>query len=82
MPEVMAGVVVCLLPFAAWNTYRTTLMDPSMLAIEAPMFLVGDLSRFLTGSYYVKPALILGAMVMCGIGVPLAVLRVEHVLNR
>ena len=38
------------------------------------MFFFGDLSRFLRPGYYFKPGFILGAMVLCGAGVPLALL--------
>ena len=42
------------------------------------MFLVGDLSRFLRLSFYLKPAFILGAMAMCGVGVPLALMGLRR----
>jgi Dolichyl-phosphate-mannose-protein mannosyltransferase len=72
--EILLALVVFFVPFAAWSLYRTTLMDSSSLVVERSMFFVGDLSRFLQSSFYLKLALILGAMAMCGAGVPLAVL--------
>jgi uncharacterized membrane protein len=72
LPELLLGFVVVVLPFLAWNLYRFSLIDPRLLVGEREMFLVGDLSRFLSASFYVKPAWILGAMVMCGSGAILA----------
>ncbi|MEO7270797.1 MAG: glycosyltransferase family 39 protein [Vicinamibacterales bacterium] len=71
--EVFAIVAIVLVPFVAWNLYRTTMMDAGSRAGEAQMFLVGDLSRFFHAGFYVKPAFIVGAMVACGSGVVLAV---------
>jgi 4-amino-4-deoxy-L-arabinose transferase-like glycosyltransferase len=59
--EVLLALVIFVGPFIAWSLYRTTLMDSSSLVVERNMFFVGDLSRFLQPSFYVKPALILGA---------------------
>jgi hypothetical protein len=72
--ETLVALAVFVVPFVAWSLYRTTLMDSSSLIVDRSMFLVGDLSRFLQLSFYLKLALILGAMAMCGAGVPLALL--------
>ena len=75
--EALSALLVVVGPFLAWSLYRTALMDSTSLIVERSMFLVGDLSRFLQPSFYLKPALILGAMAMCGAGVPLALLGVR-----
>jgi hypothetical protein len=72
--EWLAALSLFVLPFVAWNLHRATLMDPRYLSGENAAFLIGDLSRFLSAAYYVKPAFILGAMVLCGLGIPLAIL--------
>jgi hypothetical protein len=72
--EALLALVVFVAPFVAWSLYRTTLMDSSSLVVERTMFFVGDLSRFLRPSFYLKLAFILGAMAICGAGVPLFVL--------
>ena len=72
--ETAAVIVLFVAPFGAWMIYRTTLTDPRWLAVEGAMFLMGDLTRFLNPAYHVKLAFILCAMVLCGAGVPLAVL--------
>jgi len=72
--EWLAAAGLFVAPFVAWNLYRTTLIDPRYLTTERAMFFIGDLTRFLRPAYYVKPAFILGAMVLCGAGAPLAVL--------
>lgn len=79
--EVTAVAVVFLAPFVAWNVYRTTITDPRWLAVESAMFLVGDLTRFLQPGYYVKPAFILCAMVLCGAGVPLVLLGARRMTS-
>jgi hypothetical protein len=71
-PRTRGGAQVVFVPFLAWNLYRLHLVDPRLLGADREMFLVGDLSRFLSASFYVKPAWILGAMVMCGSGAILA----------
>ncbi len=71
--EISAVIVIFLAPFVAWSVYRTVLMASSSLLVDRDMFFIGDLTRFLRPSFYVKPAFILGAMAMCGAGVPLAI---------
>jgi Dolichyl-phosphate-mannose-protein mannosyltransferase len=77
--EALAALVIFVVPFVAWSLYRTTLMDASSLIVDRSMFFLGDLSRFLRLSFYLKPAFIVGAMAMCGAGVPLAVLGLRGV---
>jgi Dolichyl-phosphate-mannose-protein mannosyltransferase len=72
LSETFAAMVIFVAPFMAWSLYRTTLMGSSSMLVDRNMFFIGDLSRFLRPSFYVKPAFILGAMAMCGVGVPLA----------
>jgi hypothetical protein len=72
--EWLLAVFIFLVPFVAWNLHRSTLMDPRYLVGERDVFLIGDLTRFFRAGFYVKPAFILGAMVLCGAGVPLALL--------
>lgn len=43
------------------------------------MFFIGDLTRFLSLGYYVKPAFILGVMVLCGAGTPLVVAGLRRI---
>jgi dolichyl-phosphate-mannose-protein mannosyltransferase len=78
LPELVLGLFVVVVPFLAWNLFRLNLVDPRLLVAEREMFLVGDLSRFLSASFYVKPAWILGAMVMCGSGAILAAFGLRH----
>jgi hypothetical protein len=72
LAELVLALSVVVVPFLAWNLYRLNLVDPRLLAADREMFLVGDLSRFLSASFYIKPAWILGVMVMCGSGALLA----------
>jgi hypothetical protein len=67
--EIVCGLVMFVVPFLAWNLYRPSLMYPNSQAGLTGMFFIGDLTRFLRPSFYVKPAFILGAMGMCGAGV-------------
>ena len=76
--ELVMALLVVAFPFVAWSVYRATLMDSSSVLVESSMFFFGDLSRFLRISFYVKPAFILGAMAMCGIGVLLSALGVPR----
>lgn len=71
--ELIAALLLFLTPFVAWNLYRSTLMDPRYLALDGRMFLIGDLTRFLQPGFYIKPAFIVGAMALCGAGIPLVV---------
>ena len=70
--ESVCAIVVFVVPFVAWSLYRAVLTGSSTLVVDSSMFFFGDMSRFLRPSFYVKPAFILGAMAMCGAGVPLA----------
>lgn len=72
--EWLAAIALFVIPFVSWNLYRGTLMDPRFLVDERAMFILGDLRRFLHAVFYVKPALIVGVMVLCGAGVPLVIL--------
>jgi hypothetical protein len=72
--EWIAAVVLFLMPFVAWNLYRGTVIDPRYLVVEREMFMIGDLNRFLVAGYYAKAGFILGAMVLCGVGIPLVLL--------
>jgi len=72
--EAAAFVLILIVPFVAWSIHRTTLTDPRWLSVEGAMFLVGDLTRFLNPLFLAKLAFILGAMVLCGAGIPLAAL--------
>ena len=78
MAEALMVLAIFAVPFLAWSFYRTTLMDSSSLVVDRNMFFLGDLSRFLRLSFYLKPAFILGAMAMCGVGVPLVLLGVRR----
>jgi hypothetical protein len=78
LAEFVLGFSVVVVPFVAWNLYRLTIVDPRLLPADREMFLVGDLSRFLSASFYVKPAWILGVMVMCGSGAILAGFGLRH----
>jgi hypothetical protein len=70
--EALATLAIFVVPFVAWSLYRTTLMESTSLVLNSTMFFFGDLSRFLDASFYMRPVFILGAMVMCGVGIPLA----------
>lgn len=71
--EIATGMLVVVVPFAAWTVHRGQLMDPAYLANDTRDFLLGDWRRFLHAGYYPKPAFILGAMVCCGAGVVLVI---------
>jgi len=59
-----------LIPFVSWYLYRVNLTDPVLLSkgFERKLFFIGDLSRFLSPGFYVKPAMMLTLMVCCGTG--------------
>ncbi len=66
--EVVAATCLFLVPFVAWYLFRGQLTHPEL---ETPfdIFLLGDMSRFLTLRYYIKPIYTIGAIVCSGIGV-------------
>jgi 4-amino-4-deoxy-L-arabinose transferase-like glycosyltransferase len=76
--EAIALIAVVVAPFAAWTTYRGTLMASSSFAFESRMFFIGDLTRFLHAALILKLALIVGAMAMCIAGIPLALLGITR----
>jgi hypothetical protein len=75
--EIVCGLVIFVVPFLAWNLYRPSLMYPNTQAGLTGMFFIGDLTRFLRPSFYIKLAFILGAMGMCGAGVLCAALGLQ-----
>jgi hypothetical protein len=61
-------------PFVWWLRVRGQHTDPGFLQLDRLLFAGGELRRFLSPGFYVKPAFIIGAMVCAGAGLPLMVL--------
>jgi hypothetical protein len=62
-------------PLVGWYLYRFQLNPEMTTASEAvSQFLIGDLSRFMSWQYYVKPAYVLGGIIFCGAGLLLFLL--------
>lgn len=67
--EMLIPVVLFMVPFILWYMYRSRLTDPMLLAGESNMFLFGNLKRFLSAVYYVRPAIMLCVLIFCGTGI-------------
>jgi hypothetical protein len=72
-PKLKEIIIISILfaaPCIAWYTYRGTITHPDFgnPAIERSMFLVGDLSRFLSLEFYLIPAYTLAILACSGIG--------------
>lgn len=59
-----------LLPVAAWYVYAVRATDPLLMA--KGMFFIGDLHRFLSSAYYLKPAIIVLFYVLAAAGIVFA----------
>jgi hypothetical protein len=71
--ELASTVAFVVLPFLWWLRLRAAHTDPAFLQLDRALFLGGDLGRFLSPRFYVKPFFIVGAMVCAGVGLPLVV---------
>lgn len=67
--EILVIGVLFIIPFISWYLYRSNLTDPSLLKGEFSMFLFGDLKRFLSPSFYIRPAIMQCMLVFCGPGI-------------
>jgi hypothetical protein len=67
--EIIIITILFLLPFVFWYLYRAHITDPTFAGGETSMFLIGDLGRFLSLNYYLKPAIMLTMLAFCGIGI-------------
>jgi hypothetical protein len=70
--EVATAVLFVGVPFVWWLRLRAQHTDPIFLQLDQSLFIAGDLRRFLSPGFYVKPAFIIGAMVCAGAGLPFA----------
>jgi len=73
-PEIATAVLVIGLPFVWWLRVRAQHTDPGYLRDDQLLFLGGELRRFLSPGFYVKPLFVIGAMVCAGTGAPLMAL--------
>jgi len=69
--EMAVFTAIFLVPLMFWYLYRFQLNDPAMTPVSEAFstFLIGDLTRFLSWQFYVKPAYVLGGIICCGAGV-------------
>jgi 4-amino-4-deoxy-L-arabinose transferase-like glycosyltransferase len=66
--ELVSVFFLFMVPFVSWYLYRAYLTDPSLSGGESGAFLFGDLSRFLSPGFYVRPSIMLVMLVLCGSG--------------
>lgn len=66
--ELISITILFIIPFVFWYLYRSQLTDPIMVGNESLSFLFGNLSRFLSISFYLRPAIMLIMLVFCGTG--------------
>ena len=71
-------ILVVGLPFIWWLRVRGRHTDPAFLQLDRMLFFGGELRRFLSPGFYVKPMFIIGAMVCAGAGLPLAMLGLRR----
>ena len=76
--DIATAVLVVGLPFIWWLRVRGRHTDPAFLQLDRMLFFGGELRRFLSPGFYVKPMFIIGAMVCAGAGLPLAVLGLRR----
>lgn len=67
--ELIAITTLFIIPFVSWYLYRAHFTDPMLSGGESGMFLFGDLNRFLSPGFYVRPAIMLAMIVCCGTGI-------------
>ncbi|MBU0682756.1 MAG: glycosyltransferase family 39 protein, partial [Candidatus Omnitrophica bacterium] len=67
--EIVVYIGIFLVPFTAWYLFRGYISCPEAMSDKINMFLIGDLTRFLSPEYYVKPFFVLGALVFCASGI-------------
>ncbi len=68
LKEIIIILAFFVLPFIAWYLYRGHLTDPAYSRGEFAYFFIGDLRRFLSPDYYIKPFFSIAALVWCGMG--------------
>lgn len=66
--EILIITILFLFPFVFWYLYRAQLTDPTFAGGGTSAFLIGDLRRFFSLSYYFKPAIMLTILTFSGIG--------------
>ncbi len=66
--ELVSMVFIFIVPFVSWYLYRVRLTDPILLRYERAMYLFGDLSRFLSLGFYLKPLIMMVMLLFCGSG--------------
>ena len=66
--EVVIIFLLFLIPLIAWYLYRGKITHPD-LRPDYMVFLIGDLRRFLSIEYYIKPLYVIGGMIFCGVGI-------------
>ena len=71
LKEIIIISILFVAPFIAWYIYRGTITDPDYFgnpAIERSIYLLGDLSRFLSPGFYLIPAITLVILACSGVG--------------
>ena len=67
--EMAIFLLLFIAPLVGWYLYRFQVNPDMTTASEAvSQFLIGDLGRFLTWQYYIKPAYVLGGIIFCAAG--------------
>lgn len=66
--EISLMTILFVIPFVTWYLYRTNLSDPILLSEDNGIYFIGNLKRFLYPGFYIRPAIMLGILVMCGSG--------------
>ncbi len=76
--EFIGGVLLFAVPFIAWYVYRGFITHPEFAdPSRYQKFLVGDLSRFFSVSYYTIPFYIMAVLACSGVGVLFFVLGLQ-----
>lgn len=65
--ELLLLVFLAAIPIMTWFLFRGQITDLSQMADDSKFF-IGDLNRFFSLAYYIKPALTMLGFLWCGIG--------------
>lgn len=66
--EALVIFTLLIIPIIGWYYYRIQLTAPIQKADEVAKFMIGDMSRFMSPDYYIKPAFTSMAFIFCGTG--------------
>lgn len=67
--EIAVITILFIVPLIFWYLYRINLTDRALIKGELSMFFIGDLKRFLSCGFYIRPAIMLIMLIFCGSGI-------------